>query len=115
MSTHNIGFYEEMMKIIFQISSNAHFICSSETTLLIFSVGDISTRPPHLGSEYFNPSQQILQTHRYYSTKKSRFPWSRTMFRAEFDDKLEVPLPIPHPAIIAISVYNRLVPHPLLL
>ena len=29
MSTHNIGFYEEMAKIIFQLSSNIHFICSS--------------------------------------------------------------------------------------
>ena len=26
MSTHNIGFYEEMAKIIFQLSSNMHFI-----------------------------------------------------------------------------------------
>ena len=30
MSTHNIGFYEEMAKIIFQLSSNTHLICSSE-------------------------------------------------------------------------------------
>ena len=29
MSTHNIGFYEEMTKIIFQLSSNAHLISSS--------------------------------------------------------------------------------------
>ena len=29
MSTHNIGFYVEMAKIIFQLSSNIHFICSS--------------------------------------------------------------------------------------
>ena len=29
MSTHNIGFYEEMTKIIFQLSSNTYFICSS--------------------------------------------------------------------------------------
>ena len=30
MSTHNIGFYEELTKIIFQLSSNKHFICSFE-------------------------------------------------------------------------------------
>ena len=30
MSAHNIGFYEEMAKIIFQLSSNTHLICSSE-------------------------------------------------------------------------------------
>ena len=29
MCTHNICFYEEMMKIIFQLSSNMHIICSS--------------------------------------------------------------------------------------
>ena len=30
MKTHNIGFYEEMGKIMFQlISSNTHLICSS--------------------------------------------------------------------------------------
>ena len=29
MSTHNIGFYEEISKIIFQFSSNIHLICSS--------------------------------------------------------------------------------------
>ena len=30
MSTHKIGFYEETAKIIFQLSSNMHLICSSE-------------------------------------------------------------------------------------
>ena len=29
MSTHNIGFYEDMTKINFQISSNMHLISSS--------------------------------------------------------------------------------------
>ena len=29
MSTHNIGFYEEMAEMIFHLSSNTHFICSS--------------------------------------------------------------------------------------
>ena len=30
MSTHNIGFYEEISKIIFQLSSNTHLISSSD-------------------------------------------------------------------------------------
>ena len=30
MSTHNIGFYEDLTKIIFQLSSNMHLISSSE-------------------------------------------------------------------------------------
>ena len=34
MITHNIGYYEEMTKIIFQLSSNIHFICSSEKRLM---------------------------------------------------------------------------------
>ena len=38
MSTHNIGFYEEMAKIIFELSSNiinTHFICSSVDSMLL--------------------------------------------------------------------------------
>ena len=30
MSTHNLGFHEEISKIIFQLSSNVHLVCSSE-------------------------------------------------------------------------------------
>ena len=30
MSTHNICFYGEMTKIILQLSSNTHLICSTE-------------------------------------------------------------------------------------
>ena len=30
MSTYNIGLYEDMTKIIFQLSSNTHLISSSE-------------------------------------------------------------------------------------
>ena len=30
MSTHNLGFYEEMAKITFQLSSITHFTCSSD-------------------------------------------------------------------------------------
>ena len=32
MSTHNIGFYEDLTKIIFQLSSNTHLISSSANT-----------------------------------------------------------------------------------
>ena len=34
MGTHNVGFYEEMAKIVFQLSSNAHLICSSELNVI---------------------------------------------------------------------------------
>ena len=35
MSTHNIGFYEDLTKINFELSSNAHLISSAETAPLI--------------------------------------------------------------------------------
>ena len=31
MSTHNIGFYEDLTKIIFELSSNMHLISSAAT------------------------------------------------------------------------------------
>ena len=39
MSTHNIGFYEGLTKIISQLSSNTHLISSSE---LIHSPYDVA-------------------------------------------------------------------------
>ena len=30
MSTHNIGFYEDLTKIIFELSSNTHLVSSAE-------------------------------------------------------------------------------------
>ena len=32
MSTHNIGFYEDLTKIIFELSSNTHFISSADNS-----------------------------------------------------------------------------------
>ena len=34
MSTHNIGFYEDLTEIIFELSSNMHLISSAVCTLL---------------------------------------------------------------------------------
>ena len=31
MSTHNIGFYEDLTKIIFELSSNTHLISSADS------------------------------------------------------------------------------------
>ena len=31
MSTHNIGFYEDLAKIIFELSSNMHLISSADS------------------------------------------------------------------------------------
>ena len=33
MSTHNIGLYEDLTKIIFELSSNKHLISSAEVLL----------------------------------------------------------------------------------
>ena len=34
MSTHNIGFYEDLTKIIFELSSNMHLISSAGYTTI---------------------------------------------------------------------------------
>ena len=34
MSTHNIGFYEDLTKIIFELSSNTHLIYSAGICLM---------------------------------------------------------------------------------
>ena len=38
MSTHNIGFYEEMTNIIFKLSSNMHLIASSVKHIFTLSL-----------------------------------------------------------------------------
>ena len=43
MSTHNIGLYEEMVKIVFKLSSSIHFICSYEIVWFVcFNINIIS-------------------------------------------------------------------------
>ena len=39
MSTYNIGFYEDLTKIIFKLSSNTHLISSSVTKISRMFVG----------------------------------------------------------------------------
>ena len=36
MSTHNIGFYEDLTKIIFELSSNTHLISSADISQLLY-------------------------------------------------------------------------------
>ena len=38
MSTHNIGFYEDLTKIIFELSSNMHLISSAGRVIYQFYV-----------------------------------------------------------------------------
>ena len=35
MSTHNISFYEDMTKIIFELSSNKHLVSSAALSIII--------------------------------------------------------------------------------
>ena len=51
MSTHNIGFYGELKKIILQLSSNTLLICSSDHLLLnvTASLGRLRDRPIYKG------------------------------------------------------------------
>ena len=41
MSTHNIGFYEDLTKIIFELSSNTHLISSAGLINLTMRLHDI--------------------------------------------------------------------------
>ena len=39
MSTHNIGFYEDLTKIIFELSSNTHLISSAVVSMSLARLG----------------------------------------------------------------------------
>ena len=47
MSTHNIGFYEDLTKIIFELSSNTHLISSAVLVKIDQSSGDILANLSH--------------------------------------------------------------------
>lgn len=67
--------------------------------------GDVAVKRPETDIDIFNPSRVIHST--AFFTKRGRsWPWKPQVKAASFD-KLQIPLPIPHPASIAISIYNR--------
>ena len=43
MSTHNIGFYEDLTKIIFELSSNTHLISSAAVDSWTRSTAQVGT------------------------------------------------------------------------
>ena len=51
MSTHNIGFYEDLTKIIFELSSNMHLISAADDSLtslrVIMGTEQPTTPQPH--------------------------------------------------------------------
>ena len=42
MSTNNIGFYEDLTKIIFELSSNRHLISSADNCRIVFNSSSYS-------------------------------------------------------------------------
>ena len=67
--------------------------------------GDVTVKRPETDIDIFNPGRVIHST--AFVTKRGRlWPWKPQVKAASFD-KLQIPLPIPHPASIAISIYNR--------
>ena len=62
MSTHNIGFYEDLTKIIFQLSLNTHLISSSDASLQIN------------GKENVQLPQNLSQHLNYYYCWSGSFP-----------------------------------------
>ena len=53
MSTHNIGFYEDLTKIIFELSSNTHLISSAGSGVRKFSKIIVSTYQCRFISSFF--------------------------------------------------------------
>ena len=67
MSTHNIGFYEDLTKIIFQFSSNTHFISSDGKSLYLLTLVLYEPRCEKTGLWDFRPGP--TQT-RLYSNRR---------------------------------------------
>ncbi|XP_069123650.1 uncharacterized protein [Argopecten irradians] len=68
--------------------------------------GEVSAKAPQMDLHFFDPSQVILQTTRYHTPRSRSKPWKPILKELQFD-KLQIPLPIPHPVVIAVLIYNR--------
>lgn len=100
--------------------------------------GNIQVHSPYLEVSAFNPRSRVMINSRRaekrndtssglttprvrarrspIATPKSRSswkPWKRKQTQKHVSDKLLIPLPIPHPVHIAISIYNRDSDHPI--
>ncbi|XP_058455787.1 uncharacterized protein LOC131433056 isoform X1 [Malaya genurostris] len=100
--------------------------------------GNIQVHSPYLEVSAFNPRSRVMINSRRAEkrndtssglttprvrarrspipTPKSRNswkPWKRKQLKKHATDKLLIPLPIPHPVHIAISIYNRDSEHPI--
>ncbi|KAL4240910.1 hypothetical protein ACF0H5_001692 [Mactra antiquata] len=96
----NLGRYIKMIE-----STNVHDDLDIVTEVHT-NTGDVSTRPPQLDVAFFSPTENITQTHHYRTLRKKKYAWSRPRLETELG-KMQIPLPIPHPAVIAMTIYNR--------
>ncbi|CAG2190551.1 unnamed protein product [Mytilus edulis] len=67
--------------------------------------GDVAVKRPSADLDIFNPSRVIHATAAFATRRPRSWPWKQDRKAATFD-KLQIPLPIQHPASIAISIYN---------
>ncbi|CAI9722776.1 Hypothetical predicted protein [Octopus vulgaris] len=77
-----------------------------EITQMHIPAADVSIRPPFLDCGIFNPNQHLIPTARWDTPREKMCPWKKDHMPHVFD-KLQIPLPIPHPASIALAIYNR--------
>ncbi|XP_056019360.1 uncharacterized protein LOC125672084 isoform X3 [Ostrea edulis] len=68
--------------------------------------GDMVARAPSLDLNYFDPNKVIIYTTRHQLSRSRSKPWKPRRRSVTFD-QLQIPLPLPHPAVIALSIYNR--------
>ncbi|XP_062594006.1 uncharacterized protein LOC134255480 isoform X1 [Saccostrea cucullata] len=71
-----------------------------------FGKWDVVARAPSLDLNYFDPNKVIIYTTRYKLSRSRSKPWKPKRRSVTFD-QLQIPLPLPHPAVIALSIYNR--------
>ncbi|KAH9503986.1 hypothetical protein Btru_067491 [Bulinus truncatus] len=96
----NIKRYAEML-------SSANFHDDLDMVVEVHTPeGEVTGQPPFLEVGYFDPSQKHHVTTLQSSSLKVGCRGDKRDNLAEFD-RLEVALPIPHPAHIAIAIYNR--------
>ncbi|XP_041363220.1 uncharacterized protein LOC121378908 [Gigantopelta aegis] len=67
---------------------------------------EITVKSPSLDPGYFNPNQKLVHSTHLGTPREKLCPW-KTFYEHKVFDKLEIPLPIPHPTNIAVSIYNR--------
>jgi hypothetical protein len=71
--------------------------------------GDIDVDAPYLDPNLFCPLKTNVQYAEYLGLRhrERRRPWKKQLVMFKDIDKLEIPLPVPHPALVTVLIYNR--------